>query len=361
VPLDEVQPVLARGEGGMRQHLPVEVDRGRHARAVELGQRAVHPPDRLRPGVGVHHHLGQQRVVVRRHLVPGVAVGVDPHARAARRHEPVQPAERAGPVVAGVLGVDPALDGVPARPDVVLPERQPLTGRHPDHPADQVDAGTHLGDRVLDLDAGVHLHEVELAGRVDQELHRAGAGVPHRAGAAHRGLAHPGPQVRGEHGGRRLLQQLLLAALDRAVALPQVHHAAVGVAEDLHLHVPRALDVLLQVHPVVEEHRAGHLLHLGQRRGQPLRAAHHRHPAPAAAGRRLQDHRVPHRGGALGRLGQPLQRPFHAGRYGQPGGGHQRPGPRLVAHRRDHGHHAFHVPGGLLRRPGPVAQALVPA
>ena len=40
----------------------------------------------------------------------------------------------------------------------------------------EVDAGDHLGDRMLDLDARVHLDEVELAVLV-QELERAGAAV----------------------------------------------------------------------------------------------------------------------------------------------------------------------------------------
>ena len=41
---------------------------------------------------------------------------------------------------------------------------------------DDVDAGDHLGDGVLDLDARIDLDEVELAGvGIHQELDRAGA------------------------------------------------------------------------------------------------------------------------------------------------------------------------------------------
>ena len=50
--------------------------------------------------------------------------------------------------------------------------------------AHQVDAGHRLGDRMLDLQAGVHLDEVELA-VLEQELHGAGAAVlelAHRRG-----------------------------------------------------------------------------------------------------------------------------------------------------------------------------------
>jgi hypothetical protein len=44
------------------------------------------------------------------------------------------------------------------------------------------------------------------------------------------------------------LDDLLVAALDRAVALPQVHEVAVRVAEDLHLDVLGAGDVALDEH-----------------------------------------------------------------------------------------------------------------
>ena len=57
-------------------------------------------------------------------------------------------------------------------------------------PAHQVDAGDHLGDRVLHLDARVDLDEVELAAvDVEQELDRPGAAVStarHSAGRARR-------------------------------------------------------------------------------------------------------------------------------------------------------------------------------
>ena len=56
---------------------------------------------------------------------------------------------------------------------------------HLDLQLDQVEPGGQLGHRVLDLEAGVHLHEVEAPGlgRV-QELDRAGVGVPAPGGTA---------------------------------------------------------------------------------------------------------------------------------------------------------------------------------
>ena len=51
----------------------------------------------------------------------------------------------------------------------------------------------------------------------------------------------------------RLLDQLLVAALDRAVALAEVDHVALGVGEHLHLDVARVLQVALEVDAVVGE------------------------------------------------------------------------------------------------------------
>ena len=91
----------------------------------------------------------------------------------------------------GILGVDPALDGVPAQPPPVALEAERLAGGDPDLLLHQVEAGHHLGHRVLDLDPGVHLHEVEAAVGVEQELDRAGAVVADVRGQRHGRLAHP--------------------------------------------------------------------------------------------------------------------------------------------------------------------------
>ena len=87
----------------------------------------------------------------------------------------------------------------PLHGDVVLPDRQLLPRRDADLQLDEVDAGDHLGDRVLDLQAGVHLHEEELVGPVrgDDELDGACTGVVDAAGgiAGGRADARPGRGV----------------------------------------------------------------------------------------------------------------------------------------------------------------------
>jgi hypothetical protein len=69
----------------------------------------------------------------------------------------------------------------------------------------QVDAGDHLGDRVFDLQAGVHLHEEKLvrAGPPDDELDGACAGVVDAAGGVASGRADARPGRRVEQRRRR--------------------------------------------------------------------------------------------------------------------------------------------------------------
>src|SRR6185369_17247374 len=72
--------------------------------------------------------------------------------------------------------VDPALDGMSAKIDVLLPEREFHAGCHQDLGLDDIYSRDHFGDRMLDLDAGVHFNEVELALFV-QEFEGAGATI----------------------------------------------------------------------------------------------------------------------------------------------------------------------------------------
>src|SRR3546814_17272895 len=67
---------------------------------------------------------------------------------------------REGP---GILRIDAAFDGVAGEAQVFLLDRERLALRHADLFADEIDAGDHLRHRMLHLQAGVHLDEVEFA------------------------------------------------------------------------------------------------------------------------------------------------------------------------------------------------------
>ena len=90
------------------------------------------------------------------------------------------PADRRQKIALGILGVDARLDGVPVEFERILRERQRLARGDAELPLDQVEPGDHFGDRMLDLQARIHLHEVERAVAVDDELDRAGTDVADR-------------------------------------------------------------------------------------------------------------------------------------------------------------------------------------
>src|SRR5689334_3813312 len=127
---------------------------------------------------------------------------------------------------------------------LVLGERQVAAGGDADLLEDQIDAGDHLGDRMLDLDTGVHLDEIELAVLVEklhgadaeifELLHRLGDGRPDLSARSHI-----------ERRGGALFPDLLMAPLQRAVTLAEMYSAAASVAEHLDFDVTRLLQVFL--------------------------------------------------------------------------------------------------------------------
>ena len=133
-------------------------------------------------------------------------------------------------------------------------ERQRLAGGDADPGLDDVDAGRHLGHAVLDLHARVHLQEVVLPPTSSPSI-GAGAAVVDRARRLDGDRADPLAHRRIDDPRRRrgLLDQLLVAALHRAVALAEVDDVAVGVGHHLDLDVARIGQVALEVDRRVAE------------------------------------------------------------------------------------------------------------
>ncbi len=166
---------------------------------------------------------------------------------ALREVEPEQRPRRGQEAGVGILGHQPGLDRVAPHGDGEAVRRQPLAARDAQLPGDEVLAGHELRDGMLDLEPRVDLQEVRAPVRREQELDRRGPGVAGRHQQPPRGRL----QLRLQRGvdveRRRLLEHLLVASLQRAVAQPERGRAALPVAEGLHLHVPGALQVALQV------------------------------------------------------------------------------------------------------------------
>ena len=89
---------------------------------------------------------------------------------------------------------------------------------------------------------------------------------------------------------RRLLDDFLVAALHRAVALEQVRGVAVLVAEHLELDVARPLDQALQVDLGVAEAAARHRARALDRVEQLRFVLRRQHADAAAAARGLHQH-----------------------------------------------------------------------
>jgi hypothetical protein len=150
---------------------------------------------------------------------------------------------------------------------------------------------------MLDLQARVHLHEKEAVrlqavARIRDELDRAGADVADRPRRLHRRAAHGGARRLGHAGRRSLLDDLLVAALQGAVALEQMHDIAVRVGKNLQLDVARRQNVFLDQHAGVAERALGLALRARQRRLELRRAVDPAHALAATTGDRLDEHRV---------------------------------------------------------------------
>src|SRR5256714_12085519 len=220
---------------------------------------------------------------MRWHEPSGVSRRVDAYAGAARQvQRRDQPRRRR--VGGWRFGVDAAFNGVAAEDNLFLFELQRVAGGDQYLLAHQVGVRPQLGHRVLDLYARVHLHEVKVLLFIEQELHRAGVDVADLAAGLHRRVAHRLPECRGQRRRWRLFDQLLVAALNRALTLAEVNDIAGRVAEHLNLDVTRDLDIFFDVDCGVVEGDFGFVTRCRQRRQQLGLIADDAHAAPAAAG-----------------------------------------------------------------------------
>ena len=181
---------------------------------------------------------------------------------------------------------------------------------------------------MLDLKAGIDLHEEEvLRSGFDQELHRAGIAVAGRGGQADGGRLDGGLGTGRQGGGRRLLDHLLVAPLDAAVAHADRPARPVGVRDDLHLDVAGRLDEVLEEDGRVAEGQLGLATRRPEGRLQVGRGPHDADPSPAATRGRLEGDGVPELLGLRGRVRDGVDRPAsprqhrHVRLLGQPLGG----------------------------------------
>ena len=131
-----------------------------------------------------------------------------------------------------------------------------------------------------------------VAGLVEKELGRRRVPQTRRTGGPQAELVQVATFVRGKARRRSLLDQLLVPALDRAVALAEGDDRPERVAEELDLDMAGGPDLAFEVDGAVPERGQG----LGRRRGERRRQVRRRgdaaHPPPSPAGRGLDEQGV---------------------------------------------------------------------
>ena len=185
---------------------------------------------------------------------------------------------------AWILRVESSLDCVTAGRDV---EFELLTCGNPELQLDDVEAGDLLRDRVLDLNPAVQLEKVDV-GTGHEEFGGAGAHVADRLREGNGSGCDLRPYVRIESGGGRLLDQLLVAPLDRAVATAE-HGDATGVPEQLRFDMTRAFEIALTEDRVVAKRALGFASRCSQRGFELRRRPDDAHPTATASGGGLDD------------------------------------------------------------------------
>ncbi len=229
-----------------------------------------------------------------------------------------------------MLGVDAALDGVAPRRHVAFRDRQLLPRGYAELLLDDVDPGHRFRDRVLDLQPGVHLDEVERAALVAQELEGPRVPIADRpSGACDLRRQLPARCLVDGHR-RGLLQELLVSPLDRALPLSEAEHRPAPVDEHLKLDVARRGQVPFQIEPRIPERRLRLALRGAPHGLEGGRVRRHPHAPTAAPAACLDDHRVADRCCRLVPRGRRLRGFVGSGKDGHAGAAHRRARRHLV-------------------------------
>src|SRR5262245_14303860 len=160
-----------------------------------------------------------------------------------------------------VLGIYAALDGVPVELHVALFDGKRAAGGNADLFENQIDVGDHLGHRMLDLNAGVHLNEIEFAVFIEK-LDGTDPEIADLAHGFRNRFADRIARACVKRGRGAFLPDLLVAALQGAIALAQVNRLTLAVTKNLDFDVTRSLEISLNVDGIVTESGLG----LGARR-----------------------------------------------------------------------------------------------
>ena len=266
-----------------------EADVGLDAANAILLQRLHHTVDGTFAAVIPYDQFGNHRVVVDADLVTLDHTGIHTHVGIFIRGAQVtQGTGGRQEVVVRIFGINAGFKGMTAQLDLLLLQRQRFAVGNAQLPLHQILTGDHLGDRVLDLQTGVHLHKVEGAIHVIQEFDCTGTHVIDGLSGAYGGLTHCLAGLGAEPWSGCLFQHLLVAALHGAVTLGQVHTLAFTVAEHLNLDMAGLGQIFLDQHVRIAERVFRFALGSSKRIVEFAHRLNHTHALAATTGDRLQ-------------------------------------------------------------------------
>ena len=150
-----------------------------------------------------------------------------------------------------VFGINADFDGMAVAADLLLGQRQLFTAGDAQLPFDQVQTGNHLGDRVFDLQTGIHFHEKEPAIPIENEFDGAGVLVADRARGGYCGGGHFPAHIAGHRGAGRFFDYFLIAALYRTLAFEQMHDIVMPIRKNLDFDVAGVFQEFLEQHALV--------------------------------------------------------------------------------------------------------------
>ena len=276
--------------------------------------------------------LRDHRIILGRDPVAGIEPGIDTDAVAGRQMQVLHDTRARHEVLRRDFRVDAALDGMSTRLHLLLGEAQRFARRDTDLFNDEIGAGHHLGDAMLDLDSCVHLHEVEVPLRVHDELDGTCICILYGLRRENRTAVHLGTGLVGDRRGWRLLDQLLVIPLDGAVTIAEGDDMTEGIRHDLDLDMARLLDITLDVHGVITEGVCRLALCEAELELEFILGRRDTHALSAATGGGLDDHRVPDLAGELLSGLRVVDRLACARNDRHAGIHHRLPGMGLVAH-----------------------------
>ena len=218
-------------------------------------ERTLEPHQAFGARLSMHDQLADEQIVVGRNRVALIDRGIDANTEASRRVV-VQDFPGRRTESDRIFCIDAAFDGVAVKFHVALLDGEVGSSGNADLLENQVNVGDHLGHRMLDLNACVHLNEVEFAVLI-QEFDGADTEILDLAHCLGDRLADRLARAGIERGRGAFLPDLLVTPLQGAVALAEMDGISMAVTEHLNLDVAGALEIFLDIDCVIAERGLG--------------------------------------------------------------------------------------------------------